>query len=409
MKESGTYIMLYEKVNLQGKSISEAARETGMSRNTVKKYLREGEKAHQAKGNTKVSKLDPYKEFVREQIGLGIYNATVIFDRICELGYPGGISILKDFIHPLRPPAIRTGPAIQRYETKPGRQAQMDWGIMKYRNQSGRICKVACFVMILGYSRMRYVEFTQRCDEASLLRCMIHAFEYFGGVPEVVLTDRMKTVLTSVDHGKPIWQETFERFATEMGFVPKVCRSRRPQTKGKVERLVHFVRDNFMAGRQFIDFGDLQVQAVSWCDHVNNKIHGTTGERPFDLLKKESLKGLPQPSICRPYRWESRKVARDCFVSFNGARYGVKWRHCGQTVYVGQSNDEVTIISQEGEIIEQHKVCHQSRKLVWAKGQYDGLPQNEGKPYTAPCGIQIAADSVEVRSLQVYEALAEVI
>jgi transposase len=96
---------------------------------------------------------------------------------------------------------------------------------------------------------------------------MINAFEYFGGIPEVVLTDRMKTVLISTDHGKPIWQAAFERFATEMGFVPKVCRVRWPQTKGKVERLVHFVRDNFMAGRPFVDFGDLQTK----------RLYGVTG------------------------------------------------------------------------------------------------------------------------------------
>lgn len=409
MKESGTYIMLYEKVKLQGKSISEVARETGMSRNTVKKYLKDGEQPHQLKGCKKESKLDPYKAPVMELMGQGIYNAAVIFDRIRELGYSGGISILKDFIHPLRPPAIVSGPAIRRFESKPGRQAQMDWGILKYRDRSDRICKVACFVMVLGYSRMRYIEFSRRCDEASLLRCMIHAFEYFGGIPETVLTDRMKTVLSSVDHGKPVWQQTFERFATEMGFVPKVCRSRRPQTKGKVERLVHFVKDNFMAGRQFIDFGNLQTQALAWCDSVNRKVHGTTGERPVDLLKDEKLKSLPPATICRPYRWESRKVSRDCFVSFNGVRYGVKWQYCGQQVYVGQKNDELTILSEEGEIIEEHKVCHQSRKHIWSKGQYDGLILQEGKPYTAPYGIQIAGEAVEVRSLQVYESLAGVI
>lgn len=141
----------------------------------------------------------------------------------------------------------------------------MDWGILKYRDRSGRICKVACFVMILSHSRMKYIEFSRRCDEASLLRCMMNAFTYFGGIPEVVLTDRMKTVIISTDHGEPVWQSTFEHFATEMGFVPRVCRARRPQTKGKVERLVHYVRDNFMAGRRFVDFGDLQIQAIAWC------------------------------------------------------------------------------------------------------------------------------------------------
>lgn len=110
----------------------------------------------------------------------------------------------------------------------------------------------------------------------------MNAFSYFGGIPEVALTDRMKTVLVSMDHGKPPWQATFERFTTEMGFVPKVCRVRRPQTKGKVERLVHLVRDNFIAGRQFVDFGYLQIQTVGWCGRVNRKVHGTTGELPVE-------------------------------------------------------------------------------------------------------------------------------
>lgn len=408
MKESGTYIMLYEKVKLQGKSISEVARETGMSRNTVKKYLRGGELQHQSKGSSKGSKLNPFKETVIELMNQGIYNATVIFERIATDGYSGGITILKDFMRPLRPPAIRTGPAIRRYETKAGRQAQMDWGILKYKDESGRICKIACFVMVLGYSRMRYVEFSRRCDETSLLRCILHAFEYFGGVPEVVLTDRMKTVLTSVDHGKPVWQKAFEQFATEMGFVPKVCRSRRPQTKGKVERLVHYVRDNFMAGRKFTDFGDLQVQAIQWCDKVNNRIHGTTGERPVELLREEKLTEIPDASICRPYLSEIRKVARDCFISFNGTRYGVNWKYCGETVYVRERDTVLNIVSLDGEIIQTHRVCHVPRKLVWAKGQYDGLVQQEGKPYAAPYGIQISNDLVETRSLQVYEELAGV-
>lgn len=409
MKESGTYIMLYEKVKLQGKSISEVARETGMSRNTVKKYLREGERQHQAKGTKKGSKLDPFKEMVTGLMNQGIYNATVIFERIGESGYSGGISILKDFMKPLRPPAIRMGPAVRRYETKPGRQAQMDWGILKYRDRNGRICKIACFVMILGYSRMRYVEFSRRCDGASLLRCILHGFEYFGGVPEVVLTDRMKTVLVSMDHGKPIWQETFERFAMDMGFIPKVCRSRRPQTKGKVERLVHYVRDNFMAGRKFIDSADLQTQAIRWCDNVNGRVHGTTGERPVDLMKEEKLRDIPAASICRPYLWELRKVAKDCFISYNGTRYGVNWKHCGQMVYVNEHNSELTIVSVDGEILQNHKVCCISRKHVWAKGQYEGLVQQEGKPYAAPYGIQISEEMVEVRPLEVYEALAGVI
>jgi hypothetical protein len=156
----------------------------------------------------------------------------------------------------------------------------------------------------------------------------------------------------------------FRAIATEFGFVPKLCRVRRPQTKGKVERLVHFVRDSFMAGRQFTDFGDLQAQAMAWCDKVNRKIHGTTGERPVDLLKDEKLKALPAVSILSQYQWEQRKVARDCFISFNGTRYGVNWNYCGQAVRVRQKGAELTIISDSGEILYIHEVCHHSKILA---------------------------------------------
>lgn len=409
MKESGIYIMLYEQVKFQGRKISEIARETGMSRNTIKKYLRKGEQEHKAKGQKRPSKLDPFKTNIDELMKMGIYNANTILERIQRLGYTGGITIVKDYMNPLRPPAIRTGAAIKRYETKPGKQAQMDWGILKYRDQKGKVCKIACFVVVLGYSRMRYVEFSRRCDEASLLRCIVNAFEYFNGVPDTVLTDRMKTVVVSSDHGRPVWQTDFERFATEFGFVPKLCRVRRPQTKGKVERLVYFVRDSFMAGRQFTDFGDLQAQAIAWCDKVNRRIHGTTGERPVDLLRDEKLKALPAVSILNRYQWEERKVARDCFISFNGTRYGVNWNYCGQAVRVLQKDNMLTIVSENGEILYIHDVCHQSRKHVWAKGQYDGLEIQEGKPYEEPYGLQVPVDEVEIRPLTVYENLAGVV
>ena len=167
MKESGTYIMLYDGIKIQEKSISQVARETGMSRNTIKKYLREGEKVHKNVGKAKPSKLDDYKPAIRQLLAAGIYNATVIHERISDMGYTGGISILRDFIKPLRPPALKTGTAVRRFETKPGKQAQMDWGILKYLD-NGKIKKVACFVMILGHSRMKFIAFSRRCDEDTL-------------------------------------------------------------------------------------------------------------------------------------------------------------------------------------------------------------------------------------------------
>ncbi len=197
MKECGIAIMVREQVKLQDKTISQVAREMNMSRNTVKKYLKEGEQEDRRKGTKRASKLDPYKSEIEEFLSLGIYNAVVIYERILEKGFDGKISILKDYLKPLRPVTIKEGPAVRRYETKAGSQVQMDWGICKYLDPHNRVRKVACFVMVLGFSRVRYIEFCNRCDLSSLQRCCVNAFEYFGGVPEVLLTDHLKDYQSS--------------------------------------------------------------------------------------------------------------------------------------------------------------------------------------------------------------------
>jgi transposase len=403
MKESGTYIMLLDEIRLQGKSISETARKTGMARNTIRKYLKEGECVHKLKGTRKPSKLDPYKRLIGEMLGQGIYNCQVMLRRLKEDGYGGSLSILKDYVKPLRPPAIKAGPAVKRYETEPGEQAQMDWGIMHYTDMQGKVSKLMCFAMVLGNGRNRFLEFTRRSDTKSLIRCMLNGFTYFGGIPKTVLTDRMKTVLLSMDNGQPNWQSEFKAFAADAGFVPKVCRARRPQTKGKVERLIRYAKDNFMAGRRFVDLNDLNGQALAWCDHVNNKVHGSTGEIPALSIKREQLKPIPVP--IERYRWQQRKVSKDCFVSYDGTRYGINWHYCGQEVLVMQKDEELLIASGYGELICKHQYCGSSGKQVTVKGQYDGLEESEGKPYQPPYGIQVPANDVEIRSLDVYAAL----
>ncbi len=407
MKESGVSIMLKEKVGMQRRTISAVARETGMSRTTVRKYLKEGERPHGNTGRKRGSKLDAYQERLDGWMQDGIYNCVRLLELLQEQGYVGGITVVKDYVRERRPPLVRTGPAVRRYETPPGRQSQMDWGILKFEDPDGSVHKVACFAMVLGHSRTRYVEFSRRCDVWSLLRCMVNAFESYGGVPRTVLTDRMKTVLQSTDNGAPVWQERFLRFATEMGFVPKVCRTRRPQTKGKVERLVQYVKRNFMAGRRFVDFADLQAQATAWCAKVNRKPHGTTGEAPLDLLPLEGLASLPNPGILEAYRWERRQVGVDGFLSFDGVRYGVEWRHSGQFLKVGRRGGEILIVDDDGVVVQRHAACDLARKHVYAKEQYVGLVEQEGYPFQPPYGRRIGVEDVEIRSLSVYEAWGE--
>jgi hypothetical protein len=263
-------------------------------------------------------------------------------------------------------------------------------------------------VIVLGNSRCKYVEFTKRCDIYSLLRCMTNAFEYYGGVPETVLTDRMKTVITGSEAGKPIWNSRFEDFASEMGFVPKVCRVRKPQTKGKVERLVNYVKDNFLPGRKFKDLYDLNSQALMWCRKVDSKVHGTTGEIPLEALSKEPLLPLPDKAVRDKYRWETRKVTRDGVVSYDGAKYGIPWQYSGRDVRVRIFGGFFEVYY--GEVrIARHRTEYASGRIVWFKGQYQGLAEKGGIAVPLPFARKEGTESVEIRPLSVYDALAGVI
>jgi hypothetical protein len=218
----------------------------------------------------------------------------------------------------------------------------------------------------------------------------------------------MKTVILSIDESKkPIWNSTFEDLAATLGFTPKVCRARRLQTKGKVESGIDFVKNNFLAGREFVDYGDLNRQAIVWCEKKNRRIHGTTGERPIDRLKEENLKPLPSSDKYQKFLEEIRKVHKDGLLSFDGVRYGVPWQYSGKEVVVKDLNGKIEI-SYNGKVISTHEKHFRSRTTVYAKNQYAGLKEAEGMLYPNPRAYKVSSPEVEKRSLGVYESLLEV-
>ena len=149
-------------------------------------------------------------------------------ERLRALGYTGGISQIKAFVHPLRPAARGKRP-VQRYETIAGEQLQFDWGEFTYE-ENGTMHKLYGLVAILSYSRMRYVTFTKRADAPTLIRSLMAACEYFGGLPKSLLTDRMKSVLLEMEEGQPKWHPRFADFVTSLGVAPRVCKAYVPQT-----------------------------------------------------------------------------------------------------------------------------------------------------------------------------------
>lgn len=236
----------------------------------------------------------------------------VLLREIRELGYEGGYSILKDYVHPRRRP--RQPKATMRFETGPGEQAQVDWGVVSYKGEDGRKHRMWAFVMVLGFSRAIYVEFVRRADVPTFNRCHLNAFDYFGRVPQRCLYDNAKVVVIERDDegGDHEWNSRMLDFARRVGFELRLCKPYRAQTKSKVENGVKYVKGNFWPSVRFSDDADLNRQALAWCGEIaNERVHGTTGKVPKAMLgiERSSLGALPERSTLGVYlprtaRWD---------------------------------------------------------------------------------------------------------
>jgi len=287
----------------QGKSIRQIARETGRSRNTVRKSLRVEEIPKYPERPQIASKLDPYKNYLRKRVEDAqpyFLPAPVLLKEIQEQGYQGKLTILKDFLRTFRKKEEKP---IQRYETEPGEQMQVDWVVLRRGANP-----LSAFIGVLGHSRKSYTEFTQSEDELTLLRCHQNAFEYFGGVPKKVLYDNMKTVVIERDKygkGNHGFQKTFLDFSKHYGFSPKLCHPYRPQTKGKVERFGGYLKHNFYyplitKKGEDLPLGKLNYEAKKWLKEVADprrlRERKSTPNKLFEK-EKDYLQSLPPPYL----------------------------------------------------------------------------------------------------------------
>jgi transposase len=393
---------------VQGKPIRTIAKELGLARNTVRKYVREGS----AQGRTRPkrpSKLDPYREQVRRWVcDDHQYNCETLVRRLQALGYTGKTTLVKDFVRPLRPRRAGQRPVV-RYETKPGEQLQFDWGEFVYE-RDGRSHKFFGLTAILSYSRMRYVVFTKRCDAPSLIRGLVEVFTFFGGLPRAVLTDRMKTVLLEMESGAPHWHPRFQELVSALGITPRVCKAYTPQTKGKVERSVGVVKHDFWPGVRFTDLEDLNAQARTWCDALNGRIHRTTHQRPRDLLAAEGLRPLPVGWSWERFIAEERLVSWDGYVSFDGVLYGLPSEPAvaGARVQVSDHQGQLTIW-QQGQILLRVTKRMRSGTCVPHPDQFRTvLPAAAARRASVPLGHQVPAPVVAQRPLSEYDHLCGV-
>ncbi len=298
------YVVEIHVLHRQGKSIREIARELQVSRNTVRRYLRDlSATPVYPSRKPRATKLDPFKDYLEERIEAAKPHwipATVLFAEIKARGYEGGITQLRAFLAPHK---TQEPEPENRFETPPGKQMQVDFTTIR-RSRT----KLKAFVATLGYSRATYVRFSEQERQEDWLRGILEAFHYFGGVPQELLFDNARTIMLERDaygEGDHRWNPKLRTYAEHYGFLPRACRPYRARTKGKVERFNGYLKHSFVtplaaslwqAGLQ-LDVETANAHVGPWLDRVaHQRIHGTTGVRPQLRLEKERHHLGPLPA-----------------------------------------------------------------------------------------------------------------
>ena len=286
-----------------------------------------------AKPPTKVSTVVPYQEVVEEMLDQGL-EMTVIYERLRDdHGYGGSYSSVRRFIPKLHPDEPT---AYVRVHCAPGQEAQVDFGSGGWQTDMTGVRRQAfVFVMTLSFSRHQYAElvFDQRIP--TWLAVHRRAFDSFGGVPAKVVLDNLKAAVIDSSLHDPALGEPYRRFAQHYGFIVSPNRPATPRHKGKVESGIHYVKNNFLAGRQFGDISAANRQLALWVrENAGTRVHGTTHKQPLVVFQaQEQQHLLPLPStpfaLCEV---RQVKVHNDCHVVIDGSCYSLPYRYVGQRV-----------------------------------------------------------------------------
>lgn len=326
----------------QGHSLRAIAEQTGHSRNTIRKMLRQ-KRPQPFQKTQRASQLDPFKPYLEQRYRECALSAVRLLEEIKPMGYQGSLDVVQRYVKTLKPARAARLKLTVRFETSPGQQAQADWAYCgRFPDHSGQVISIYGFVMVLGFSRLRFVEFTTAMNMEHLLHCQMNAFAFFEGIPQTVLYDNMKQVKLD----SATWNPRLLDFAGHYGYVPQTHAVRRPRTKGKVERLVGFVKDNFLNGRSFADLDDLNAQARIWLHNVNALPHATTKQPPVELWRAQEQAVLTPLGAVTPYqlcRQVTRKVDWEGLVRFARSRYSVPPQHAGQQVVVELRGQQIVI------------------------------------------------------------------
>lgn len=327
-------------------SKSAMAKIMGCDPRTVKKYL-DGYVPKKRRIVKKKSKLDEYKNIIETKMEIGCSSMS-IFKYIQKEGYKGSYSLVADYALKHKKEELKK--ATMRYETSPGLQAQVDWKeSIKMTSRSGQIYEVNIFLMVLGYSRLKFLKLTSDRTQKTLFSCMNAAFEYFKGVPREILFDNMPTVVDRANSriGNVKINGKFMQYSKDVGFKIITCKAYRPQTKGNVESLAKLVDRQKVYNNEFEGYEELEQIVNNFMEEINNEVSQGTNERPVDRVKKETkyLLPLPNQDIFKTYIASPKeyKVSKESMITYKGQKYSVPTYLIGELVSVKETNEYIHI------------------------------------------------------------------
>jgi transposase len=331
------------------------AGELGCARNTVRRWLAEGDWRACATAS-RSKKLDGLSDWIAERFRRHAGNADVVRQELAvEKGLVVSLRTVERATAPLRRELVAAARATLRYETHPGEQLQIDFG--ERRVEIGGVAvKVFLFVATLGYSRRLHVRPYGHERQDSWFDGLESAFRAFGGVPREVLLDNAKALILHHDPAsrEVVLHPRLHAFARHWGFRIRACAPYRARTKGKDERGVGYVKRNAIAGRSFATWSAMEAHLEAWTREIADaRVHGTTGETPRERFERDEAAALHSPTGTPPFitaRELLRRVGADCAIEVDGNAYSVPWRLIGERVRVTVGSGSVRVLHAGHEV-----------------------------------------------------------